>query len=322
MKNILNIKTDYRIELFSLIAFLSKLDEKRAIDRSENSYTNLLNENFTQFSDHQAVIEFPKMWNRGLCYDAIPFLLFHLDDDFILMEELEFSERLKIRYDGDSQDLIKYLDLVRDFASQTKFQKFYESNLDNEFFTEVNAKAAEYPIIDILENYLNLQLSASKVVLSTLFFSSFGITIESQNSKQIYCVMSGTMLKLSRQHSDRYFSSNLLAIIWHEFLHSIVNPLSDQLFDNPLTMSDAQVRWYCKLNESIIWALTFRLLLSENLVSTKDGEWYFSNAEKNGAPKAKAMNDLLIEYENDKAKYKNFEIFYPVLQRAFGQRPY
>jgi len=321
MRNALNIKTDYRIELFSLIAFLSDFGETRAIDRSENPYTKLLKENFSKFSNHPTVLEFPKLWNRGLCYDAIPFLLFHLKDDFSLMEQLEIPERLKIRYDGDFQDVIRYLDLVRDFASQTNFKEFYETNLDHNFIAEVNAKAEEYPIIDTLENYLNLKLYDSKVLLSTLFFSSFGITIDYPQGKQIYCVMSGTMLKRSRHHSAKYFTINLLSIIWHEFLHSIINPLSDKLFENPLTMNDAQVRWYCKLNESIIWALTFRLLHNENLVTAKDAEWYFSNAEKNNAPKAEEMNKLLINYENDKMKYRNFEEFYPVLQELIGEPP-
>lgn len=321
MKHTINIQTDYKIEIFSLIAFLSDLGETRAIDRSENPYSKLLKENFTKFYNHPAVLEFPKLWNRGLCYDAIPFLLFHLDDDFDLMEQLKFSERLKNGYDGDFQDVFNYLDRVRDFTSQTNFKEFYESNLDHNFIAEVNAKAEEYPIIATLENYLNLRLYDSEIVLSALFFSSFGITIDFSQGKRIYCVMSGTMLKLSRQNSDRYFTMTLLSIIWHEFLHSVINPLSDRLFENTLTMNEAQVRWYCELNESIIWALTFRLLYKENLVTVKNGEWYFSNAEKNNAPKAKEMNELLMSYEIDKIEYRSFEEFYPTLQELFGNIP-
>ena len=313
------IKTDYRIELFSLIAFLSKLEGKWIIDRSDNSYTKLLKDKFIKFADHQAVVEFPRMWDKGLCWDAIPFLAFHLKDDLLFINKDDISKRLIARYDGDFSDVIKYLTIVQNFALLTDYKKFYYSNMDDAFISEVNAKAKEYPIIEDLENYLRLKLNDSTVIMSNLFISSFGVTLGTENRKQIYCVMSGYSLKVALKHNG--LDRSLLSIIWHEFLHSIVNPLSDKLLENPLEMSDNQVKWYCKLNESIIWAITFRLLFNEKIVNKKDEEWYFNNASNNGAPKAKEMNLLLIDYENDESIYNNFEDYYPILHQEFGRSP-
>lgn len=315
----IEIRTDYRIELLSLIAFLSKLDDKWTIDRSDNSFTKLLRDNFTKFVNHKAVVEFPKMWDKGLCWDAIPFLALHLDDNFSFIDKNTISKRLISRYDGDFDEVIRYLASIQDFAFITNFKQFYDSNINDKFIAEVNAKTQEYPIINILEKYLNLKLNDSTVIMSNLFISSFGITMETNKRKQIYCVISGYSLKVSQQHDA--FDRLLLSIIWHEFLHSIINPLSDKLFKNPLEMTDNQVKWYCNLNESIIWAITFRLLLKEKVVVEKDGEWYFKNALNNGAPKANAMNILLIEHENDATKYDNFKDFYTILQEEFGNPP-
>jgi hypothetical protein len=315
----IDIKTDFRIELFSLIVFLSKLDNKRSVDRSENSYTKILKNKFIKFVNHQAISEFPKMWDKGLCWDAIPFLALHLKDDFTFIKNNDISERLKARYDGDFIEIINYLILVRDFAEITNFKQFYDSNKQNEFIAEVNSKASEYSIIELLENYIKLKLSESTIIMSNIFISSFGVTIETENRKQIYCIMSGYSLKVSQKYNG--FDRLLLSIIWHEFLHSIINPLTDRLFDNPLEMSDNQVAWYCQLNESIIWAITFRLLLKKQIVDENDGKWYFNNASKNRVPKAKEMNSLLIEYEKKENKYINIEVYYPILQQEFGNPP-
>ena len=315
----IDIKTDFRIELFSLIVFLSKLDNKWSVDRSENSYTKILKNKFIKFANHQAIIEFPKMWDKGLCWDAIPFLALHLKDDFTFINNNDILERLKARYDGDFIEIINYLILVRGFAEITNFKQFFDSNKQNEFIADVNSKASEYSIIEILENYIKLKLSESTIIMSNIFISSFGVTIETENRKRIYCIMSDYSLKVAQKYNG--FDRLLLSIIWHEFLHSIINPLTDKLFDNPLEISDNQVAWYCQLNESIIWAITFRLLLKEQIVDENDGKWYFNNASKNGAPKAKEMNSLLMKYEKNENKYINFEVYYPILQQEFGNPP-
>lgn len=313
------IKSDYRIELFSVIAFLSKLEGEWTIDKSDNPYTRLLKSKFTKFTNHKAVVEFPKMWDNGLCWDAIPFLAFHLTDSLSFTNINNISERLQARYDGDFNEITEYVSFVQDFARISQFKQFFTSYKQDEFIEEINNKASEYPIINILENYLNLELNSFTVIVSNLFISSFGVTLKIENRKQIYCVMSRYSLKISQKTNG--FDRILLSIIWHEFLHSIINPLSDKLFNNPLEMTDNQVKWYCKLNESIIWAITFRLLLKERIVIEKDEEWYFKNALNNGAPKAKEMSFLLIEYENDESKYNSFEDYYPILQQEFGNLP-
>ncbi len=312
----MSISTDYRIELFSLIGFLSDIEGHYTFDYTETEYTNRLNECFSDFSNHKAVKEFPKIWENGLCWDAIPFLAFHLDNNFEFKSDFEISKRLIARYDNNFKEVTDYLIHVKDFAKVSNFKDFYNKYAENILIEEVSEEASKIDYRKSIEGYLKLKLYDSKVILSNLFISSFGVTMEYEE-KKIYSIIGGGSIRMAKKNNG--FRRVVHSIIWHEFLHSVVNPLSDRLFSNPLEKNDEQVEWYCQLNESIIWAITFRLLVKHKILQEAHKDWYYNNAIRNGAPKAGSMNELLIDYEN--GNYSNFEDFYPRLQKLCGSIP-
>ncbi len=312
----LKINTNYKIELFSLIAFLSNLNEQHAVDRSINTYTNQLIDSFSQFTGHKAVQEFPLMWERGICWDTVPLLVLHLTDDFEFHSNIPVTEKLKSEYDGDFNDAVKYLRLVRDFAETTNFKQFFKMLGDDKIVIQARKRASEIPVVEILEKYIKIKLPIAEVIVSNLSFTSFGVTIQTLDDKRVYCIIGKKSLEMAIEYDN--FDRILLGTIWHEFLHSIINPLTDNLFDNPFNLSDSQVEWYCQLNESIIWAVCFRLLLRIEIVTCKSIDWYFTNAERNNAIKARSMNTLLEEYEKS-IRFKDIRNFYPVLIEVMKQ---
>lgn len=315
------IRTDFRIELLSLVIFLSDLNEKHFIVKRENEYTAMLNTEFKSFKRHQVVSKFPDIWDKGLRWDGIPQLALHLNDNIELLNQIKYSHDLQSRFKNNINELVEFVDLLRDFANKTNFESYYKKEYKNveRYLSILNQELERYPVIPILEKYINLKLNKTTVILSNLLKSAYGITIGSKNYKEICCILSRHWLNVAIQNNclDRI----LLSTIWHEFLHSIINPLTDKLFKNPYDLSETQLDWYCKLNESIIWAITLRLLIQEKIVCATNNEWYFKNAIRNGAPKTKEMNDLLVEYEKNKLKFKSIDNYYPILQKEFGQIP-
>ncbi len=279
----LEINTDYRIELFSLIVFLSELDEKYAVDRSDSEYAISLREKFLQFATHEAVIKLPEIWESGICWDTVPLLLFHLTDEFEFDPNVPIMEYLKSQYEGDFCDVIKYVELVKDFVKKSNFKQFFDSLGTSEYVIKVREKCSELPVLEILEEYINVELPKSDVIVSLQSFSSFGTSIQTKKGRENHCILGAQSLKTAIANNN--FDRIALSIIWHEFLHPVINPLTDKLFEEPFNLTDSQVEWYCQVNESIIWAICFRLLLKVGLVTDKSDDWYFSNAERNGAPK-------------------------------------
>lgn len=280
----------------------------------------MLRNELDRFNKHKAVTMFPKLWEEGLRWDGVSQLALHLNNDLTKM--YPFSDNLKSRFNNNFSNLIKYLSLINDFSTKSNFLNFYNksSKFNENFLLELHQILNKFQIINILEKYLNIQLFKHKVILSNLLKSSYGITInDSNNNSKIFCVASKYWLKVAKNNG--FLTRNLLSTIWHEFLHSIINPLTDKLFDDHLKLTDSQSDWYCELNESIIWAITLRLLIKEKIVDVNNCNWYFNNAKNCGAPKTNEMNDLLIEFENDKNNYNNFREFYPILQTKFGQPP-
>jgi uncharacterized protein YozE (UPF0346 family) len=313
----LKIRTDYRIELVSLIGFLSNLEGKYTIDRTETDYTQELIKRFSEHSNHPAVTNFSEMWDNGLCWDAIPFLLLHLDDNFQVKENTMFPERLKARYDNDFQEVIDYLDQIKDFAQISAFRTFYDSYNSNQLLEEANHILSQYNMIYILENYLQVKFDKASVLMTNLFTSSFGVSIVNNNEKEVFAVIGGGSLRMAQRNNA--MERIVLSVVWHEFMHSIINPLSDKLFANPFQMSDEEVDCYCALNESIIWALTFRLLYKHGIVTEQDESWYFNNARNNRAPKTEELYRLLPIYEQNKSI--NIVDFYPQLKDEFFGEP-
>ncbi|HRY83276.1 MAG TPA: hypothetical protein P5533_01440, partial [Candidatus Cloacimonadota bacterium] len=69
----------------------------------------------------------------------------------------------------------------------------------------------------------------------------------------------------------------------------------------------------CPLNESIIWAITIRLLLAEGIITEKSVGAMIQNGERNKAPMTESMYTLLIDYETKRHLYPGISDYFPVL---------
>lgn len=315
------ITTDYRLELLSTAIYLSNLDEKSFIVSQQDLGSTAINERFADFVNHPAVTEYPKLWELGLWWGEVPRLAMFLTEDIYLKEQYKLEDGFNKGIQNAFEALTEYVAHLSDFNLKSDFADYYKSTLQENlgFRKELNDLIANHPYKEILEDYSGLKFDNTHIVLMNLLKSSFGVWTGTSNNRNIYSFCGRYWLQVAQGNKglERVFFS----IIWHEFLHSVINPLSDKLFPGELLTTEEQATWYCALNESIIWAITHRLCFRNDIVKGSDNAWYFANARRNKAPKTEVMYNLLLQYEADRQNYNSIADFYPQLQKEFGQPP-
>ena len=202
---------------------------------------------------------------------------------------------------------------VSDGSTLTRFPE------NDEFIALLNSLLTENHLQSILEDYIGHRIGTTHIRLMNLLKTSMGVWNGDHPNRQVYCFCSRHWLKVGQ--NNNCLKTNFYHTVWHEFLHSVINPLSDQLFPGGITITEEQSTWYCALNESILWAITHRLCHQLGITSDQDNGWYFNNARRNKAPQAEEIYALLPQYEADRQIYSSIADFYPVLQAEFGNPP-
>lgn len=315
------ITTDIRVELISTVIYLSGLQNEGIVVSSDDLCSDAIDKRFAEFINHPAVTMYPELWEMGLWWGEIPRLALHLSDDITLQNDYWLSNEPDFWPSEEKPMIIEFVKQLKDFFNQSDFRQFYTDNLpeNDEFINLLSSLLAEYPLQEILEDYLGQQIGTTHIILMNLIKTSIGVWTGDYQSKQVYCFCSRHWLMMGRKNNC--LQINFYNTVWHEFLHSVINPLTDQLFPGGITATEEQSIWYCALNESILWALTHRLCRQIGIVSDSDNGWYFNNARRNKAPKAEELYALLVNYEAQRHNYKSIADFYPVLQAAFGNPP-
>ncbi|WP_163195106.1 DUF4932 domain-containing protein [Clostridium thermarum] len=326
--NGINIMIDPRIELLSVIQFLSSYDEKYDLITNENfAYKDVINNYFSQYSNHQVIKTFDKMSSEGFSFDAPPTAMLYLSNPLKLFQVQELNNYLKKRSGG--KEFEKFISQLREFAIESSFDKFYNDNKEvYKNILEENAKLLEgTSYIDDIEGYYDLKNSSYNIILAPLFHpGGFGPRVKNENGNyDVYSIqgpmsVKGNIPMFGDKDSFKY-------LVWHEFSHSFVNPLTEenineinryvQLF-NPIAddmSKQAYSTWEICVNEHIVRAVTSRLTYIHQ--GKDEYEKVIAYEKAKGFIYIEEIVKKLEEFERDKDKYKDFKEFYPELIEVF-----
>jgi len=122
-------------------------------------------------------------------------------------------------------------------------------------------------------------------------------------------------------------------ILFHEFSHPFVNPLTNKYFHIAEEYASAY-EWFSKyklpdfksgygdwmecINEHFVRAMAIYLMLKCGLKEWAETRLY--NHLHEGYKYIPAILEMYIYYENNRAKYQTFDDFYPTLLRVFKER--
>ncbi|MFC2121056.1 DUF4932 domain-containing protein, partial [Bacteroidota bacterium] len=325
--NDLNICIDARMELLFIIQYLS--DDYPLINNFDIKYKDEIEQWFEPYKNHEVITKYNEMWPKGFNYDAPPASMLYYS--YELKPVREFTPYL-IERGGGKESMDKFSSLLYDFAKKSDFQKFFEDHgeLYTVILTDLKYNLKGFNEISAIEEYFGKSNKSYTVILTPLGQGNYGPRVKTKDGMEIYSINGAR-----GQNGDIPCFGDLSGfeyLIWHEFGHSFVNPLTEKntkqvnkvesLFE-PIQdkMSEmAYGDWKTTVNEHIIRAYTARL------GSLKYGEeeeiQSLGRDYGRGFVYVKKINDKLKEYENNREKYKSFEDFYPVLIKSFQSYTY
>lgn len=315
----LQIRLDPRLELLLTAMQLSGYEDNMLCVGRDDPHSRSIREKFGGFCGLEAVKEFARVWEPDYCCDILPGYALSLTPGYGLDPEFDYAlVREGLKPGASLEDFTRNL---RRFALATGFDSQYAqliSELEG-YLARLDAIIGSRPVLRILEDYLGFTFPRTEILLSTLTRPFLSVTLPQTRGETLYCLCSLRGLEIAEQNGN--LGQILISAIWHEFSHHVINPLTELLFEDPDGINDAQVKWYCSLNESIIWAITIRLLVREEIISADSVALMVRNAKRNRAPQAKLMHDLLCDYEQSRVRYPDLAAYLPVLAEAFGPAP-
>jgi len=325
-----NITVDSRIELLAVVQFLSGYDERyRLITDFDFPYKQDVREYFSTHKDHSAVKHFDRMSADGFSFDAPPAAMLYLSNPPELSIEMPFTEYLNRRA-GGAERLKKFVELLRDFAEETKFLAFFEahSGTFQQIVANAQRKMGGINYAQTLQDYYGMSQNSYNIILTPLFVGGYGPRIERSSGKfDVYNILGPMNMEngLPTFGSEESFRH----IAWHEFSHSFVNPTTEKFSKEidkykalyePISAKmkgQAYGDWQTCVNEHIVRAVTTRLAYRE--IGPEASEQALSNEKEHGFAYVQALCESLAGYEEHRDTYPTLVDFYSELIEVFRE---
>jgi hypothetical protein len=221
-----------------------------------------------------------------------------------------------------------FLAALRDFTRETHFMSFYTSHAD--FYATLTGqveKMIDPAGLTMLEDYYGMQQHSYNIILVPLFHpGGFGPRIPAGNGVfDVYSIngpqgVSGDIPNFGGANDYR-------ELIWHEFGHSFINPLTEANNDlvfpyenlaNPIARKMkrmAYTNWETIVNEHVIRAITTRLVAQMD--GKEAGRILLETERSKGFRYIDVLAERLKEYETNRGEYPTLESFYRRLMEVW-----
>lgn len=314
--NGVTISIDYKVELIGLLITLSDENKKYSslfyFNRNNDYYINELKRKFGYLVDNATVKKFFYLKDKyGMHYEKTIELALSLDDNFEFKEESNYKFK-------DNVEIIEFCRELKILNEQINFKEFYNNHRNKylDWIKEISPTYENHNIKELIVNYCGTQYDSYKFYTNLIPFETsggYGVLLRGEAHNCLRARKSTSDNKLFYIESDLIY----LPISIHEYLHSIINPLTSKynifnyeteyLYDknNPLLGYEND---YCMINETIIRAMTTRMLYL--LTGVDDLEKRFSTDELKGFKYVRVVYNKLLEYEIKRNLYVDIDSFY------------
>ena len=313
----LNIFVDERIELLSVVQYLSNYGEQYPflVTIEENLYTRKVDEYFKYIKKDDVISKFEELSNNGFDFHVPIKFMLHLNENLNI--RIPFDNEILERGSG-IVELESFIRLLKSVSNSCDFNKFFIRNqmFYNELVNKFINIIGNFDYIKILEEYFGDTKKSYSVIIVPLFSQgNFGINVKANdNEENIYAILAGFHIE------DMLTKELIINLLWHEFSHSFVNQLADVFEEEVLNLDiyfKSMEKYIVKtpynelkyfLGELIVRAVTIRLIsrnISEDLANEfikKDKEFGFIHIEE--------LSNKLKEYDENRDKYRDFKSFY------------
>jgi len=315
----IHIGVDYRIELLTIMQYLGGVNLTKPLNCG---YVDEVIQYFAPYKDQDSIKSVRTFVTSVKSIDTPVGAILHFSQPPEFMQIAPIPSDLLDRCRGQER-LDTFMKALRTFASTTKFTTFMNSQ--QAFFKkmkdETKLESVLPPYLEQLESYYGMKQHSYNIILAPFIHcGGFGPSVILEDgSRDIYSVI-GPCSVINNIPTFLYDKKGIEDIIFHEFSHSFVNPLTDQnskkvneckkLF-RPISseMADMQYgEWEICLNEHLIRTFTTRMLAFNH------GDNVSKDQEEVEIKMGFVYLPLLLEqyktYENNRSTYKTYKEFY------------
>ncbi len=329
MKNIqkkqdnITVSVDYRTELLGIIQIISSYQQQfpHLLEKQSNrQYIESIEKHFQKFKKHETIKLFDYLTtNHNFCYDAPVALFLQLNKNFAnsKLPSYPFKERL-----NSDPKTYEFIETLPDFIKKSQFASFYQKNtsLYQKFIDDIHNIIAENNLIEYMKKYYDMPLE-KRFVINLIPFQTHG-NYGYHNQRTIFaniCCQPGNQ-KLEHMYQVDEFE--LLHLLFHEFSHSIINPLTTKYLKNNDPNLFAKIDKKMDemaygsnntiINEHFIRALTIRYHWHRNK-NKRECNQLIKQEKNQGFIYIEKVLEQLENYEKNRHIYPNIEDFYPIL---------
>jgi hypothetical protein len=324
IKNHIEICVHPQVELISIIQTIGNYPSIFGFLMSKDSsgYKNDVFTYFSKYNEHQAVKMFDRLSSqpRMLNFSAPSNIMLYTDNNLCLRKDAEL-DTFVLNRSGGVDSLAVFLDLLRDFANQSSFNKFYEEHR-NFYMEMVNTTAGNLGdrdyILELETFYGRKQKSYSIILVSLYNGVGFGNSLLFEDgTRELY----NTMGSFKVENDVPFFgdASYLKYMIRHEFSHPFINPVTEKKwsyiepwssgYDLIPEIARKQVcgDWQECINEFVIRAVTTHLAKCE---SYETGKWAYEKEKSRGVIWLDDLLGKILVYQANREIYPTFESYY------------
>jgi hypothetical protein len=324
------VGVDPRLELLMAVQLLSGYPY---LTPYSLDYARDFIDHFSSLQAHSAVSFFRALSAGGGWSDAYPAAVLYLSDPPELEERFPLPPRVYHAFRGP-ENLATFLASLRDFATQARFMRFFadQEGLYLRLASQVQDLLGDHDPVEAVEEYYGSRQTSYHLVLSPLLHhGGFGPHLgRHPGPYDVYTLLGPTGARRGQPlFGPRQF---LLQLVWHEFSHAFVNPLTEDHAEEILRFRELYLpiaepmqelgygRWLDCANEHIIRAITARL--AHRVLGPEAGRQALRQESSLGFRYVHSLAHGLEEYETHRDRYPTFAAFFPELVALFaGLRP-
>ncbi len=328
-----SVTVDPRIELLSVVGVLA---DHQGMTNYDIQYRQEILNRFSNHRNHNAVTFLRRVMDRALASDAYATVMIHLSQPPALKFESPINddamEDYVTRAFGGDINIIAFVETLRDFVKDSDFIEFYSSQ--SRFYQSLRSDALDKlgstDYMNTLEQYVGDKQENYHIILGPLLHhGGFGPRIVGDKGVTDLFSIIGPVGE-DEGVPDFGDRARLQDVLWHEFAHSFVDPITaDHLMSvneysslyipiaEQMASAGGYMNWQTCVNEHIIRAITCRLFHSE--MGTEAGEQALAAERERGFRYIDAIHSRLLEYEGNRSTYSTLRSFYPEIVAAFAQ---
>lgn len=323
-KQDVKVIVDPRIELMSVVQLLS---DYFLVSNYTSLYKRDVRTYFSRYANHPVVKIFSEMVPEGFAFDAVPNAMLALSMPPELQQKRPFPGNV-IKRAGGIDSLRQFISALQDFAKTSNFMTFFRAHKGSFQMVIDSTRQQVQRAVEVLTKYTGLHPRNSTVILGMLLHDGgFGARLQTgKDSMKVYAIIGPTGSK----NGLPIFGSaeRLMGLIWHEFSHSIINPLTRKHIEKVKQYASllkpiekkmdrwGYDDWETVVNEHIIRAIGVRLTYHH--FGPKAAEKMLEKQIKRGFRYVPALVEKLKEYEQNRQKYETIAEFYPRLLEVFA----